>query len=205
MKRLILSIIFIFSGYFSFAGKIPVEYMFGPKNQWFQYNTSANFNNSKFGFFSTSSMNLFYNNYLPNELMSQSYITYSVLPSLKVSLGTFYATLPGLNYSANIMYAKNIKDLTIVAALRSDLKSNPSADLMVFAEYRPEISSKIRLFTRFQTMNNYNSQQHNRSYRHYKMGLEMNQIKFGLALHSEHYGKDYKSYWFHGLFLKYDF
>ncbi len=205
MKKIIISIICCLMLSHSKAAKIPVEYMFGPKNQWFQYNTSGNFKDSRFGFFSTSSMNLFYNNYLPNELMSQSYLTYSILPSLKISLGTFYATVPGLNYSANLMYAKSFKDFTLVAALRSDIKNNPSADLMVFAEYKPKINSKVKFYSRFQTMNNYSINQHNRSYRHYKIGLEMSQIQFGLALNSEHYGKEYKSFWLNGLFVKYDF
>lgn len=181
---------------------MPIEIMAGSRNIWYQQNISKGIDGSKFGFSHTSTLHAYYDDQNPTELMSQSYMNYSITKSIKVSAGTFYASAPGFRPSINIEFSKKFKNLLIVLVPRVDIWHKPTYDTMFLIEYSPVINDCLKLFFRFQTMANFSAQQHNRSYQNLRMGLSYKKIQFGLAINMDAYGKTVRYYPNVGVFIR---
>lgn len=173
-----------------FAQTVPVEVVFGNKHYWYQHMISRPINNSMWGFFNTSSLEVFYDKKQPAELMSQSYLTFALFKQLKLGAGSFYASAPGFKPSVHIQLSQQGKNYFVVMVPRMDVDKNPSYDAMLMAEYKPTITSSLKLYTRFQGMMNFTGTTHNRSYQSFRGGVDLGYMQVGLAAHFDAYGAD---------------
>lgn len=186
----------------SLAQTVPIEAMVGTENYWYQHSLFRQFTpKSKFGFFHVSSLHVFYDEHKVDEIMSQSYVTYSLRPGVNLALGSFYATGPGFSPSLAIQLMKKTRDLLILVVPRIDLMKNATYEVMAMAEYRPMITKKLGIYSRAQLMSNYGTH-HNRSYQNFRLGLSVNKIQFGAALNLDEYGKETKTLHNVGLFIR---
>jgi hypothetical protein len=190
---------------------IPVEAMIGNKNYWYQHILMRKFSSeSKVGFFNVSSLYAFYDGSKRNELMSQSYLTYSVVNWVTVSVGSFYSSKPGFSPSFAIQFIKKKNNFFLLAVPRIDLKKQPTYDAMVMAEFKPLLSERTRLYFRIQLMSNYNSwsqikefsYSHNRSYQNVRVGISTKRIQLGIALNADEYGQESKAFLNAGAFVR---
>jgi len=154
------------------AQYITAEAMTGDKNYWYQHTFFARLADSRFGIYHVSSLHLLYNEKDKNEVMSQSYITYQLAPPIKVAVGTFYATNPGISPSLAMQLRVTHRHLRAMLVPRVDLKSGGSIEAMTLLEYLPPINEVITFYSRLQMMSNYGPRHHNRSYENMRIGLK---------------------------------
>ena len=68
-----------------------------------------------------------------------------------------------------------------LCAPRINIESNPSYDIMTILQFKPEINDRVKLFTRIQMLNLFNSGRNIRFYQWMRLGLEVKGLQFGLA------------------------
>ena len=59
---------------------------------------------------------------------------------------------------------------------------------MTIIQYKPEINDRVKLYTRLQMLNLFDSEGNIKSYQWMRLGLEIKQIQFGLAASLDEYG-----------------
>ncbi len=202
MKYLILILVSII-GFINnlFAQSVPLEIMGGQRNFWYQHVMGKNFENSKFGHFHVSSLHAFYDA-TPEELMSQSYLTYQINENVKPGIGLFYSSAPGFVPSLNVQLMHKGKNHFILAIPRVDIVNDPSYDVMLMTEYFPKLNHNTTLYTRIQVMLNYTGTQHNRSYQNIRAGVNLGTIQVGVAANFDAYGKRVQYQKNYGLFIR---
>jgi hypothetical protein len=189
----------------SIAQFMPVEIMMGDDRYYHQHSVAWNGgDNSRIGFFHTSSMHIGYANDQYNEVMSQSYLTYKLNSIFRVAAGTFYATVPGFKLAGGVQATFRAKNLLIVFVPRVDIAENSSYEVMTFLEYRPPINDRLSLYSRAQLMSNYGPYNHNRSYQNFRAGLSFKNFQVGLALNVDEYGGEKLTTHNSGVFLRYE-
>ncbi|MBL7932828.1 MAG: hypothetical protein JNL60_13045 [Bacteroidia bacterium] len=183
---------------------VPVEIMTGSEYFFYQHSVSKSVSGPKLGFFNTSSLIAPYKPERKSELMSQSYFTYALKRSIKVGIGSFYASVPKFSPSAHIQFLKVGKNFLLLVVPRIDLKSNPSHDLMVLAEYKPKLFGTLKLHTRLQTMLNFTKTKHNRSYQNFRLGIDFKNFQAGFAINCDAYGNEFSYFTNYGIYIKKD-
>jgi hypothetical protein len=186
------------------AQSVAAEIMAGDKNYLYQHSFSRSFDKTRFSFFHTSSLYAFYGQKKLAEIMSQSYITYTLNPHLKLAVGTFYASVPGFKPAAAFQIIKKTKDVLFILVPRMDLWKNPSGEVMMLLEYRPAIRGQVNFYSKLQLMSNYGPH-HNRSYQNLRVGLDIRNASFGLAVNVDEYGDEITTSRNWGIFLRHDF
>jgi len=173
------------------AQPTTVEVLVGKKNYWYQHVFAKNFRNSKVGFFHVSSLYAFYDKNRKEEIMSQSYLTYPIVPGIKLAFGSFYANAPGFSPSLALQFYKKVNDLSILLVPRADIASaSPAMETMFLMEFRPRLSETVALYARVQAMTSLVNSRHARSYQSFRVGLDIKQFQFGLALSVDEYGSE---------------
>lgn len=185
----------------TYSQSIPAELMAGHRNYYQQFSVARSIKGN-LGFFNTSSLLLDYTKSRESELMSQSYATWGLTKNLKVGLGTFYATVPGLKPSLSLQFSRAYKKSHLIISSRTDLSARPTFDIMSAFEARPNLNENLSLYMRIQTMFNYSFGGHKRSYQYLRFGFERRDKQFGLAMNLDTYGADYSYKTNFGLFLK---
>jgi hypothetical protein len=185
------------------AQPIPIEVMAGDEHYWYQHVITKKFNGlQRFGFFHVSSLHVFYDRTRTDEIMSQSYLTYEVVPGIVGAVGTFYSTGPGLSPSLAVQLYKKFGDMLLMVVPRVDIKDGGSYEAMSLAEYRPILFRDVRLYSRVQVMSNFTGQNHNRSYQNLRAGLDIKKLQFGVAINIDEYGTEKQTYHNLGFFLR---
>jgi hypothetical protein len=183
---------------------VSVEVMPGNGNYWYQHSISRQLEKSRLGFFNASSTCFFYKSE-DVEIMSQSYLTFRLNKTFKLSLGTFYATAPRLKPSVNLHFRRSGKNWTLLLVPRIDVYRNGSYDLFFSLEHNPQIRGNTALYVRLQAMSNYTGKRHNRSYQLLRVGLDYEKMQFGLGINFDSLGEVMRYYCNYGFFLKRDF
>lgn len=187
------------------AQRLLVEPMVGEENYYYQHTLSVNIGGSRFNFFHSSSLHMFYEGDELNELMSQSYLTYSLTGFAKLAVGTFYATKPGISPAASLQLGYSKRYFKAAWVPRVDLQKNGSIEMMMLLEYVPPINEGVHFYSRAQLMTNYGPYHHNRSYQNFRAGLQLKQTVLGIALNVDERGSDMTTLHNWGLFLRYEF
>ncbi|NBB22994.1 hypothetical protein GVN20_26800 [Runella sp. CRIBMP] len=186
------------------AQPTTIETMVGKQNYFYQHTISKSLGSSRFGFMHTSSLHAFYEGDDMNELMSQTYVTYSVMRFLKLGLGTFYASKPGISPAVSLQFRYAHRDFQAFLVPRVDLKKNGSVEMMILLEYTPAITERIHFYSRAQFMTNYGPKHHNRSFQNFRAGLHIRQTVVGIALNIDQRGKTISTLYNPGVFLRYE-
>lgn len=185
----------------TYSQSIPLEVMVGHRNYYQQFSVYRSIKGN-LGFFNTSSLLWVYHESRQSELMSQSYATWTLTKNLKVGLGTFYATVPGLKPSLSLQFSRAYKRSYLIISSRTDLSTRPTFDIMSAFEVRPNLKKNLSLYMRIQTMFNYSYEAHKRSYQYFRFGFEREEKQFGLAINLDAYGSNYSYKTNLGLFFK---
>ncbi len=186
------------------AQSISVEAMAGTKNYFYQHSFVLPLPASKLSLFHASSMHLLYDETTKNEVMTQSYLTFRVASFMRLALGTFYASKPGISPSLAAQFHISSRHLKALLVPRIDLKKKGSAEAMALVEYMPSITEHTSFYLRVQLMSNYGSQIHNRSYQNIRVGLKKQKTTGGLALNVDERGPEKQTQHNWGVFLRYD-
>lgn len=181
-------IIYVVSALIVDAQPIPVELMAGNKYGTVNLAFGKNFSpTSKFGFFHMNTIQFDYKDKNNNSFIIQDLAYFEVIKNLRIAGGVAYSKA-GLDPTAGLQYAYNSKKMLILFAPRVNIESDPSYDVMTIIQYKPDISDKVKLYTRLQFLNLFNSDGNIKAYQWFRLGLEMKGIQFGLAYDIDEYG-----------------
>lgn len=205
MKYLMVTFILLTALRTVCAQSTLAEPMIGEENYYYQHSLSRGIGSSRFGFFHTSSLHAFYESDDLNELMSQSYVTYALTGFVKLAVGTFYASKPGISPAAALQFGYTKRNFRAAWVPRMDLQKNGSVEMMMLLEYIPPIGKRVHFYSRAQLMTNYGPFHHNRSYQNFRAGLQVKQTVLGIALNIDERGSDITTLHNWGMFLRYQF
>lgn len=170
------------------AQPIPVELMMGNKYGTVNLAFGKNFSQtSKFGFFHMNTVQFDYKNKNNNSFILLDLAYYEVIKNFRIAGGVAYSK-GGFDPTAGLQYVYSGKKLLILFAPRVNIESNPSYDIMTILQYKPQINDKVKLYTRLQLLNLFNSDGNIKSYQCMRLGVEVKGIQFGLALDLDEYG-----------------
>lgn len=172
------------------AQPIPVELMLGQKYGTINLVFNRSFSqNSRLGFFHMNTVQFDFRDKSKNSFILQDLVYVETLKNLRVAGGVAYSN-GGFDPTAGLQYIYGGKKLFFLCAPRINIESDPSYDIMTILQYKPEINDHIRLYTRLQMLNLFNSGGNIKSYQWMRLGLEVKGIQFGLAADLDEYGPD---------------
>ena len=193
---------FLFNGIMVNAQPIPVELMMGNKYGTVNVSLNRSFSQkSRLGFFHMNTVQFDYNDELKNSFLLQDLVYVETFKNLRIAAGVAYSK-GGFNTTAGLQYVYSGKKLVFLCAPRINIESDPSFDVMTIIQYKPEINDRIRLFTRIQMLNLFNSEGNIKSYQWMRLGLEVKGLQFGLAANLDEYGPNPSVESNFGLFLR---
>ena len=172
----------------TFAQPIPIELMMGNKYGAVNLAFSKNFSEeSRFGFFHMNTIQFYYDNHDKNSFILQDLLYVETFRNLRLAGGVSY-TRGGFAPTAGLQYLFSGRKFLFLCAPRVNIEREPSYDIMTILQYKPEINERIKLYTRGQFLNVFDSGGNIRSYQWIRIGLEMRGIQFGMALNLDEFG-----------------
>lgn len=185
------------------CAQIPVELSIGHSSYYYQHSFAAKFKPEKpFGFFHTSSVMIPYHKNRGNEIMSQSYFTYTLSKRWASGMGSIFTPVNRVRPSAFVQYFNKWKSTSLMFFPRIDIWSDPNLELMGFIEYQGDVSRPMNLYARFQFMSVWNRNGHARSAQYARLGMDTAGLQFGLAANFDQYGPMATHYNNFGLFVR---
>jgi hypothetical protein len=179
---------FLVSGIMINAQPIPIELMMGHKYGTVNLAFSRNFSQtSKFGLFHMNTVQFDYKDDSKNSFILQDLIYVETFKNIRVAGGVAYSK-GGFDPTVGLQYVYSGKKLLFLFAPRVNIESDPSYDLMTIVQYKPEINERLKLYTRLQMLNLFNSDGNIRSYQWMRIGVELKGLQFGLAVNLDEYG-----------------
>jgi len=145
----------------------------------------------KLGFFSvTNFQTTSWKSSKMNDYMIQGNLSYNFAKRLDVTAGFLWNPVDGIRPSAGLLYSYGTRDLLALANLRTDLTKRANTDILTLVEYKPKVTDKLNLYTRFQGLYTYNfaNDFHTRSYIMLRAGLTYKDLSFGVANNFDFYG-----------------
>lgn len=140
-----------------------------------------------------------------DELMNQVYLTARLSNSFTLKGGLFYTNAGGYKPSVSIQYMARKENWLVIISSRADLVKNGAFEMFLASEFKPAISEKLRLYSRFQAMTSITTRQHNRSYQFFRLGVETKALQFGIGLTVDEYGKNKTVQYNSGIFIRKNF
>ena len=184
----VIILIISFNGKKVQAQPIPIELMMGHRYGTVNLAFSRNFSQeSRLGFFHMNTVQFGYKNKDDNCFILQDLVYVETLRNLRVAFGVVYSP-GGFNPTTGLQYVYGGKKLFFLFAPRVNIESDLSYDLMTILQYKPAINEKVKLYTRLQLLNLFDSGGNKKSYQWFRLGLEVKEIQFGLAVDLDEFG-----------------
>jgi hypothetical protein len=187
----------------------PVELNMGNNRFGLQFLMNKHFaTESKFSFLSVTSFESTYNNDINNlDFINNSQVSYEIYKGFGVATGLSVNRIAGLTPIAGLQYVYANKEILFVLTPTYHFSKGKNVEGLALIEYKPKLTNKFNLYSRFQTLYNQNTetQQHERSYMQFRLGVGIGNYQFGLATNLDYYGaaKIFKENY--GAFLRFNF
>jgi hypothetical protein len=188
---------------------IPVELNMGNNRFGLQFLMNKHFaTESKFSFLSVTSFESTYNNDINNlDFINNSQVSYEIYKGFGIATGLSVNRVAGLTLIVGLEYVFANKEILFVITPNYHLSKTKNIEGLALIEYKPKLSEKLNLYSRFQTLYNYNSEtdQHERSYMQFRLGLGIGNYQFGLATNFDYYSSAKILKDNYGVFLRVNF
>jgi hypothetical protein len=187
----------------------PVELNIGNNRFGLQFLMNKHFAPaSKFSFLSVTSYESTYNNDVNNlDFINNSQVSFEIYKGFGIATGLSVNRVAGLTPIVGLEYVFVNKKMLIVVTPTYHLSKNKNMEGLTLIEYKPKLSEKINLYSRFQALYNlnYKNNTHERSYMQIRLGIGIGSYQFGVASNFDYYGptKVYKDNY--GLFFRHSF
>jgi hypothetical protein len=184
------------------AQPVPVELMMGNKYGTVNLVYAKNFSQtSKLGFFHMNTVQFDYKDKLKNGFIIQDLLFVEAVKNLRVAGGVVYNN-GGFNPTVGLQYVYGGKKVFFLCAPRINIEKEESYDIMTTIQYKPEISERVKLYTRLQLLNVFDKGGNIKSYQWIRLGLEVRGIQFGLAADVDEYGPNPSATSNFGIFIR---
>jgi hypothetical protein len=184
----VIILLFLMNDILVTAQPIPVELMIGQKYGTVNLAFSRSFSqNSRLGFFHMNTIQFDYKDKNNNSFIVQDQLYVETVKNLRIAAGVVYSP-GGFNTTAGVQYVYGGKKLFFLCAPRINIESDPSYDIMTIIQYTPQINDRVKLYTRIQMLNLFDSGGNIKSYQWMRLGLEIKGVQFGFAADLDEYG-----------------
>lgn len=189
----------------SLKSPIPIETMFG--NDKINYLSILNFRlgeQDRFGYFGVTTLSTPYNkDNGTNEFVFSNAITYKLRNNIYVTSGLQYHFLKGIVPYSGLQFLSANPKWLLVMSTNIGLWPKTGFQSVGILEYKPVLSEKLRLYTRFQGVYNFNLDNgfHERSLIYLRTGLTFKRTSLGLGYNLDFYGTNKTRYQNIGLFI----
>jgi hypothetical protein len=163
---------------------------------------------SKFSFLSVTSFESTYNNDINNlDFINISQVGYEIYKGFGITAGLSVNRVSGLTPIVGLNYVFANREILLVITPTYHLSKSKNIEVLALIEYKPKLTDTLKLYSRFQTLYNHNSDEnhHERSYIQLRLGLGVGNYQFGLATNLDYYGPTKVSKDNYGLFLRHNF
>lgn len=189
-----------------FAQPLPVELVGNTQTLWYGHSFTKNFDKQpRLGVSHVTSGVLPLAGNQPGEWMSQNYLSWQIRSGIRLNVGSFYASKPGIQPSLGVQFSRFRSDYGVLLTPRVDPNGFQTRELFGLLEIKPRLNVKFRLYSRLQFMFNYTQNVHNRSYQYLRLGLQHMKFDFGLAYQQDVYGPTKLRFGQSGLYLRHSF
>ncbi len=192
---------------------IPIEIFVSNKAFTFQLIVSKQFSpKSRFGFFNVTNFMGDFKKVNPTaEFFSQSLLTAEVWKGFSVTSGLSAIGSSGSNLitvrpTAGLQYLFANQDFVVVVLPRFDLTQTYNFETFTVLEYKPMLTRKWGIYTRFQGLYNHNIKFdfHEVSSIYLRLGVSYKNVQFGIGTNQDFYGPDAQHVSNIGIFIKTD-
>jgi hypothetical protein len=211
MKKSITTIVLSLLSIVLLSQTMPVELSVGNRNFLYQHTIKWKLEkDSRFGFMHIANVQTWYDMHKAkagnaDEVMNQGYISFELLKSVSVLGGFFYTDVTGIRSTAALQFVKKKSDWIFMLTPRVDIMKRGSREIFTLFEYRPELTRKLKLYTRLQVMLNHGPSHFNRGYQRLRIGIDLNKLQFGFAQNLDQFGADLSMRSNTGVFLRKEF
>lgn len=171
---------------------VPVEVFAGNNYLNVQMVVAKHFNEkSKWGYFNMTSLNGDYkNNLTKNEFVSQALLNYELFKGFSLTAGVALNYRSGFRKIAGFQYVFANRKWLLIAVPTIDLNDSHNLETFSLLEFKPKLTDKLGLYTRFQGLyvHNPNEATHERSFVAFRVGLSVKNYQFGLGTDANWYG-----------------
>ncbi|MFN3848001.1 MAG: hypothetical protein ACK4NY_01170 [Spirosomataceae bacterium] len=171
---------------------IPVEVFAGNNYLNVQMVVAKHFTEkSKWGFFNMTNITGDYKNRLANnEFVSQAMLNYAFFKGFSLTAGVAMNHKSGFRKIAGFQYVFANKKWLFITVPTVDLKDGHNLESINILEFKPQLTPKLGLYTRFQGLYVYNPTEahHERSFVAMRAGLSVKNYQFGLGADANWYG-----------------
>lgn len=171
---------------------IPVEVFAGNNYLNVQMVVAKHFTEkSKWGFFNMTNITGDYKNRLTNnEFVSQALLNYELFKGFSLTAGVAMNHKSGFRKIAGIQYVFANKKWLFITVPTVDLNDGHNIESINILEFKPQITQKLALYTRFQGLYVYNPTEahHERSFVAMRAGLSFKNYQLGLGVDANWYG-----------------
>jgi len=185
---------------------IPVEMNFGNNRFGLQFLINTPLPHvDKLTFFTVTSFESDYKNKANNlDYITNTQVAYKIYKGFAAAAGLSVNSKSGLSPTAGVKYVFANKEILFVITPTIHISKNHNIEGLTLLEYKPALSKKLHLYTRFQGFYNRNlkSDHHERSYMQFRAGLGIKSYQFGLATNLDYYGPDKLLKDNYGIFLR---
>lgn len=171
---------------------ISVEPMVSGRGIYIQSLISKKFQSlPEFGFFSASGILNEWHADQAYEVMTQSYLTFSVIKEISLNAGFHYSQVTGMRPTLGISYTYAGNKWFATVFPRVDIASKSNLETFGMVEYKPKITPKINFYSRIQGtfIHNLKENHHERSYAYFRAGISFKEFTLGGACNIDYYGK----------------
>jgi hypothetical protein len=188
---------------------IPVELIIGNNRFGLQFVMNKRFtSSSRFSFLNVNVFTSDYNNNKDNlDLVAISQVGYDLLKGFGPTIGLSVNSVAGLSPTVGLQYVF-VNEMILLVLTPTIVFSKPNTiQGLIVGEYKPPLTKKIDLFSRFQAMYNYEPEKnfHHRSYIQCRLGVGIIKYQFGFAVNLDYYGPEKVLKENYGAFLRINF
>lgn len=180
---------------------IPVEVFIGHRALSYQHVLSKNVFEEKFNFFNVSAFDAEYGENPKNEFIISSLFSYNIGKGFSVGVGGEIQP-PGASVIAGIQYAFASKEFLLVVFPSVNLNGAMKYSQFTLLEYRPKINENLHGYFRTQLVVSTDFAAYDRGYQQFRMGLQIQNIQFGLAANFDQFNSNERMTTNYGVFTR---
>jgi hypothetical protein len=138
----------------------------------------------------------------PDDLATQTLLTFAPAGGFRLTAGAFYATTPGVVATAGGQYLHAGPNWFVLLSPRVSLEGDPAYSAFSIVRYQRGPRTGTRLYLELQALNTFRAEEHIRSFQWLRLGADRRGTQFGLALNFDAEGRNPRTETSVGVFLR---
>ncbi|MEM1257578.1 MAG: hypothetical protein AAGH81_03540 [Bacteroidota bacterium] len=180
---------------------LPVELFGGNRAMYYQHVLNKNLFGDKFNFFNVTSFEAEHENNQNNIFVVSNLFSYNLGKGFSVGIGGEIQR-PGTFAIVGAQYAYVTKTVLLVIFPSMNINGDKEYTHFTLFEYKPNLSDKLKGYFRSQFLVITDFENYNRGYQQLRLGLQLDNIQFGLATNFDQFDNNKVTKSNYGLFIR---